>query len=929
MLLERANELAGFRAALAAADRGDSSLLLVTGPLGSGRTALLRRLPELAGDGARVLRASAAWRERDYAFGVARQLFEHLPAGDGSAGGPQHPTEAEHFLRLTDTDAHPGTADPADAGPAVPQVVLQGAQSLLTDAGGDRRLLILVDDLQWADGPSLRWLAHLTRRLRGRRALLVCTLADGDHRARHPLVREVAGAARTVLRLAPLTQDATRTLLTGAHGRPPQEALVRALHDASGGNPLFLTALHGALRLPARPAARELAGTAGMLSPMELRSRIAGHLRIQPQPVRDVVAALAALGDHSDPALLAQLAGVDEIGFSGARRALVAAGLLARGRDVRFVHRVVRDAADSLLTLDERERSHNAAADLLYRCGRPAEQVAAHLLAVAHPGRPWSETVLRAAALNALRAGRPADAARYLRRALLHHRTQDDGRARVLMDLATAERAIDPDACERHVSQAIALLGTARDRAAAVLRIPPSLLAAPGPSTVGLLRQSAAALDGPTGPEEGVGDLALRLEARLRHSGHENPVELTSSVERLRQMGPTPPVDTVAERELVSVLLCAGALSGRLRAEEVSRTGNRILEREPATAAHAHTTLPLVMMALFVAESVPSVASWLSSEQRARRLYATGADDVLLAAERAFVLMAQGRPAAAREHVERALVRNPSTWTEPAVVLLTSAACELRDEELSERILKRIRERRPTGLALSATRQILQAGVDTQRGRGREALDGLLACGRRLETAGWCNSALLPWRPYAIGLHQRLGESAAALRLAEEELDWARYWGAPANLGRALRLKGWLLQDDGLDLLREAVAVFRGSPYEGELARTLVVLGRRLRGGPEAEAVLREAAGIAAACGVPWLAERAEHGLDSATVPPTATLTPSERRVVSLVGRGLTNQAIATELGVSSRAVEKHLTSVYRKLGVSGRRELVNALPGR
>ncbi|MFF2810081.1 ATP-binding protein [Streptomyces sp. NPDC058000] len=927
MLLEREKELARIRAALDGAEAGDSSLLLVTGPLGSGRSTLLRRVPELAGDGTRVLRACAAWRERDFPFGIARQLFDHLLSGAGSAGPAGRTTGTEYVSRLMDLGDCPAGTDPAHA---VSDAVLQGAQSLLADAGGDQRLLILVDDLQWADGPSLRWLAHLTRRLHGLRALLVCTLADGDHRARHPLVREVVGAARDVLRLAPLTRDATRTLLTEAHGRPPQDALVRALHEASGGNPLFFTAFRSALRHTGDPASREQAASVGELSPAVLRDRIAGHLRIQPQSVRDVVVAVAALGDHSDPALLAQLAGVDEVGFSGARRALVHTGLLARGREVRLVHRVVRDAVDSLLTLDERERSHDAAADLLYRCGRPAEQVAGHLLAVVHPGRPWSESVLRAAAVNALRAGRPGDAARYLRRALLHHRTQDDCRARLLIDLATAERAIDPDACVRHVSQAVALLRAPRDRAAAALRVPPSLLATPRQPAVELVRQAARTLDDPAQrDEEGTGALALRLEAWLRHSGHENPVELTSSVDRLRRMGPRPPVESVAERELVSVLLCAGALSGRLGAQEITRTGNRILEREPATAAHAHTTLPLVMISLFVAESVQGVASWLSSEQRTRRLYATGADDVLLTAERAFVLMTQGRPAAAREHVESALTMDTSGWLEPAVMTLASVAFELRDRTLSERILARTRDRRPVGLALTATRQILQAGVDTQRGRGRDALDALLACGRRLETAGWRNSALLPWRPYAIGLHQRLGETEAALQLAEDELRWARHWGAPTNLGRALRLKGWLLRDDGIDLLREAVDILRASSYEVELARTLIVLGQRLHGGPEAEAVLREAAGIGAACGVPWLAERAEHGLGSATVPPVATLTPSERRVVSLVGRGLTNQGIATELGVSSRAVEKHLTSAYRKLGVSGRRELVNALPGR
>ncbi|MFI9046835.1 LuxR C-terminal-related transcriptional regulator [Streptomyces sp. NPDC053427] len=924
MLLEREAELVRIRAALDAAQAGDSSLLVATGPLGSGRSALLCRLPELVDADTRVLRANASLRESDFAFGAVRQLFDPLLSATGVHKAPGATTPHDRFGPPTLTGDRPTTG--TGGALADSEAVQRSAQSLLAEAGAGEqpRLLILVDDLQWVDGPSLRWLAHLTRRQHGLRAVVVCTLADGDHRARHPLVREVVRTARDVLPLAPLSPEGIRTLFTERHLAPAQDAYARAVHDATGGNPLFVTALRRALGDTGRPPTAELPA----LCPAEVRDRIAGHLRIQPQPVRDVAAAVAALGDHSDPTLLAELAGIDEVGFLAARRVLTEAGLLAAGREIRFVHRVVRDAVDACQTHAERERSHNAAADLLYRCGRPAEQVAAHLRAVVHPGRPWSATVLRSAADTALRDGRPVEAARYLRSALLHHRTQDEHRARVLVDLATVERAFDPDACERHLTQAIALLHTPGDRAAATLRIPLTLLGTPSATAAELLRDAAAALDDADVPHtEPAADLALRLEARLRHSRHETPVELESSADRLRSMGPRPQLNTVGERELVSVLLWAGTLAGSLTGEEAARTGNRILEREPATAARAHTTLPLVMASLCAAESVRGASSWLAGDQRTRRMYAPGADDVLQCAERAFVLMAKGRAAPAREHVERALSLDAAHWQPPAVMSLASVAFELRDPVLSERILAHARYRRPAGLALGATLQILQGVTDAQNGRSRKALGTLLTCGRQLEVAGWRNSALFPWRPYAIGLHKRLGEAEAALRLAEDELAWARAWGAPTSLGRALRLKGWLLGGDGLDLLREAVDTLRSSPYEVELARTLVLLARR-GGGPEAAALLREAAEIAAACGIPWLAERAERDPDSTRVPPSTVLTPSERRIVSMVADGLSNQDIANELGVSCRAVEKHLTSSYRKLGVSGRRELVTALPG-
>ncbi|WP_046495163.1 ATP-binding protein [Streptomyces odonnellii] len=949
MLLERETELARVSAALRAAREGTSASILLSGPLGIGRSALLRRLPALCeGEDVRVLRANAAPMEEDFAFGVVRQLFDSAAAGAPDGDGTHWAREAACVSGMFtadgsvddfgegigqgvgegNTDGGGDGSGRGDGGPATSEVILHGPRSLTAGLGENARLLILVDDLQWVDTPSLRWLAHLVKRLHGLRAVLVCALRDGEPRTRHPLVREIAHAATRVLRPEPLSLDATRTLVRARHGRPAHEEYARACHEASGGNPLFLmSVLRGTVARGLTPTA-DHSGQVRALRPAELRERLASHLRTQAPAVRKLAAAIAAFGDHADPALVAQLAGLDETGFGAARRALHETGLLTGGREPRFTHRVVRDAVESSMTPAERERSHAAAADLLYRSGRPAEQVAAHLMAATGPGRPWTVPMLRSAADTAVRRGAPETAARYLRRALLAHRTQDAGRARLLIDLATVERGFDPGACERHIVQAVPLLATPRDRAAAALRIPPTLLGAVPPATDALLRAAAAELGAPASLDEPTRELALRLEARLRHHGHENPGELASAAERLRDMGDEPPLGSAAERELVGTLLCAGTLTGRLTAVWAARTANRVLEREPATSAGAYTGLPLVVITLFAAESIRGVTSWLSSEQQTRRQNTTGADGVLLFAERAMALAIQGRPAQAREYAERALGLDGAEWREPAILVLSAVALELRDPAFSERILDRAHDRRPAGLALTAALQILQASVDAQRGHRAKALESVLACGRRLETSGWRNSALFPWRPQAIGLHHRLGDSASALRLAEEEHTWTAAWGAPTGLGRALRLKGWLHGSEGVPLLREAVGVLRGSTHSLELARTLVLLGRRLGSGPEAESALREAGALAAASGAPWLVEQAEHGLGTPPPPPrTAVLTRSERRVVSLVGRGLTNQEIAGELGVSSRAVEKHLTNSYRKLGISGRHELADALP--
>jgi DNA-binding NarL/FixJ family response regulator len=198
------------------------------------------------------------------------------------------------------------------------------------------------------------------------------------------------------------------------------------------------------------------------------------------------------------------------------------------------------------------------------------------------------------------------------------------------------------------------------------------------------------------------------------------------------------------------------------------------------------------------------------------------------------------------------------------------------------------------------------------------------------------NPAHAPWRSLKALALDRAGRTEEALEIAASEVESGRQIGAPRALGRALRVLGTLQREDGIDTLREAVAVLDGSPAKLEHAKALAALGaalRRDRRPSESREPLRQALELATVCGADPVAELARSELHaSGARPRTAalsgveSLTPSESRVAELAAGGDSNKDIAQTLYVTPKTVEVHLSNAYRKLGIRSRRELPAAL---
>jgi hypothetical protein len=451
-LLDRKAELGAIAAAVSSAVSGSGSALLVEGVAGIGKTSLLRHACEQAALAGMTVRAArAAEFEGGYAWGVVRQLFEH----EALTGSGQRLAGDAAAL------AAPALGHGADRGEEDSFSVLHGIYWLTAGIAQQTPLLLAVDDLHWADQPSLRFIVHLARRLEGLAVLLVMTVREprsGTAQDKALTASLAAETTLTVLRPAALDAAACAELVRATLGGDPSALFHDACRELTGGNPLLLQALLTSLGAEGVRGRDSDVPHLRRLTPATVSRSVLLQLGRMPAAVLSAARAVAVLGTAATTARAGRLAGLDGDTCAEAVGALMAERLVEGEQSLRFVHPLVRSAVYQDMAAPVRQRWHQLAARTLDAERAPQEEVTVHLLAAAASGDPWVVGRLRKAAADALGRGAADAGVLYLRRALAEPPAASL-RADVLFELGQLETMQEPAEAAGHLSEA--LTGTA------------------------------------------------------------------------------------------------------------------------------------------------------------------------------------------------------------------------------------------------------------------------------------------------------------------------------------------------------------------------------------------------------------------------------------------------------------------------------------
>jgi DNA-binding CsgD family transcriptional regulator len=938
-LLERIVELARIESALAGVRMGRGRFLVIEGPAGIGKTALLAAARRAASDeGMRVLRSRGAELEREFAFGVVRQLFEP-PLAEASELERADLLQGAAGLAagLLGLPGAPPVDGPSTSGADPSFAILHGLYWLCANLAAAGSLCVVVDDTHWADAPSLRYLAFLLTRLEELNVALVVATRPREAGTDAELLAAVAtDPSAEVIRLPPLTRAAVAQLLDSRLGGAPDPLFVEACLRATRGVPFLLHELMEALSeggiAPTAEASRHVERIGARTVGRSIRLR----LRRLPEHAGRLARALAVL-EQSDLLQAARLAGLEEVEAAEAAELLTTAGILESGRPLTFIHPIVRSGIYSELTGAERAESHRRAAGLLAEQPGATERVAKHLLISEPAADGWVVERLLEAARAAERNGAPESAAVFLRRVLDEPPPPDD-RSELLLELGMAEASAGLPGWPEHLQTAVDAAPDAALGLAAARMLARALNRAQRfTDAVDVLDRAASALD------DSHAEYALPLEAAAVVAGLNDPATASSMAPRRQALrdravgDQAAPADVLAAASLVSVL-------GNEPAEIGAGLAMRALVAEERDDAHSDNpawfspvTFGRAAHSLVWTERYAQLQPLVDAPIAQARLTGDGGRLALGLASRGLLALRRGDLSAAEADGRTALSASelpaPPTYRVLNAAVLLEALIEQGELDAADAVLAPLESAAESGFVTAAPLRLARSRLRVSRGGTAEGLDDLLDIGACLTRALVTCPSYIPWRSDAALAQLALGDRESAGLLAAEELELARAFGAPRALGVAMRAAGVVAGGDrGASLLREAIDEFERGDAPLERARALADLGamlRRRNRRTEARELLREALDAAHRAGAKPLAEQAETELRATGARPRRvvltgvdSLTASERRIAELARQGLTNREIAQTLFVTARTVEGHLTSVFRKLQVDSRDEL-------
>ena len=955
----RTTELSIIDALLTSMGSGQAAALVIAGDAGMGKSRLVGELRVRAcSAGALVATGRTPVEGVGLPYGTVVSLLRDLRR----QLGPDSQSQLEPVQRLLLGN----NIGPAESGQLARLVLFEEVLAAVDALAATRPVVLVLEDVHWADTGTVELLDHLVRNLDKQPVLVIATYRPDELEGRPPVRRVAVELQRvpstTSIELSGLSRDEIGALVAATIGHPQSWALVDAIHRRSEGNPLFAEELIEVRDDSALPPA--------------LRDLLTVRIDQLPHESRRVVAAAAVLGGAPDHRLLAAVADVDGRELDAAIADAVRHGVLvadgAQGT-VRFRHALLQETAHNALLPGERARLHQRAADALGEdrmvatngAGQVAAQLAEHRFEAGDWAGACEASIAAAEACLALYSMHAAYT--HLQRAIDAHgraggacRHVDVDDAELYRMAADAAVLVNDEARVFELAEhAVAVLDADAppDRVAAC-----STLLARAAWAVG--RQDTAfavvtAAENTLRPQSDVGALAdvVCMHARLLlWAGR--AAESLERCDEARELARRAGARLVEGHALATLGPCL-AERGELDSAFAAAADSVVVAEAAADLGllmRAYTNLTYVQLIggrLRDAADVALDALSDSGPLATVRLTAAGYN-----ATEALIALGRWDEAATLAVMLSGKRPGPSISDTLSLTLLTLRRGDLdaAAAELARRVV--------TGVQALAQRETLAAEIAIERGRPAEAAT---AIDRALATLAGSDeiNGIEFLRAHAVGLRaladqaaqlvrsrrRPATESAKALRLAESMLAEVETratastpsGGEPSPWLLALRMlsraEATRLQQSDAAAWSAAASAWRtlGDPFHVAYCRfreAEALLADRHDRRPATEALTDAwqsacrlgAAALAARC--KHLAERARIAVDDPSRPGATPrqraasdlgLTAREVEVLELLAGDRTDRQIADELFISKKTASVHVSNILRKLDAHDR----------